>query len=278
MANTNPISSLTCSVCGKVFKKLWSLSYHKKSKHGPGVGLEGFPDVQVDMEVQLSNITSITLAPAQLLLVEIVQLGPTACITPGPLSGDDNVPDTPNIYQNSDLEYETSEGSDGSEYQDNSDSNDDDPSCEIVSDDDISAIQDADLDDDVLEHDHGGQIHNIKVEACPEIHVQEKHHCDVGHPYHPWKTAKEVGITNLVYAQAHMMMDSTNKLLQGFKNGLMKMEGLSFHSSRAMRKILDAADYVPVWNSTYYVLFHTRILCTECVRFCPTGGLALELI
>jgi len=191
--------------------------------HGPGVGLEGFParNVQVDVEVQLSNITSLTLAPAQLLLVEIVQLSPTACITLGPLSGDNNVPNTPNVYQSSDLEYEMSEGSDGSEYQDNleyqdnSDSNDDDSSCEIVSDDDVSAIQDADLDDDVLEHDHGGQIHNVEVEACPAIHVQEKHHRDVGHPYHPWKTANKVGITNLVYAQAHMTMDSTNKLLRG---------------------------------------------------------------
>ena len=108
--------------------------------------------------------------------------------------------------------------------------NDDDSDCESVSG-DVSFTQDTDLDDDFLEHDHGGQIYNIEVEACPALHIQEKHHRDKGHPYHPWETANEVGITNLVYAQAHMTMAATNKLLGSFKNGVMKMDGLGFHSS-----------------------------------------------
>ena len=56
---------------------------------------------------------------------------------------------------------------------------------------------------------------------------------------------------NLMYTHAHITMAATNTLLCGFKNGLMKMEGLGFHSSKAMRKILDAADYVPVCDIPY---------------------------
>ena len=152
MISTKPKSSLTCSICGKVCKKLWSLSYHKRLKHSPGVGLEGFPEVQVDGDLQLSNYHHVTPAPAPLLLIEIVQR-PTACITPGPAASAaaaDTVPDTLQIYKSSDSEYEMSEGSDRVEYQDNLDSTDDDSGCEIVSDDDVSAIQDADHDDNVF--------------------------------------------------------------------------------------------------------------------------------
>ena len=116
----------------------------------------------------------------------------------------------------------------------------------------MSHSQGTDLNDDFLEHDCGGQIYDIEVEACPALHIQEKHHHDKGHPYHPWETANKVGVTNLVYAQAHMTMAATNKLLGMFKNGAMKMDGLGFHSSQAMHKILGAADYVPVCNIPYY--------------------------
>ena len=166
------------------------------------------------------------------------------------MSTGDSLPDTTQAYQSSDSESDISEGSDLSATQDDL-YIDDDSDCESVSG-DVSFTQETDLDDDFIEHDHGGQIYDIEVEACPALQIQEKHHCDKGHPYHPWETANEVGITNLVYAQAHMMMAATNQLLGSFKNGIMKMDGLGFHSSRAMHKILGAADYVLVCNIPYY--------------------------
>ena len=115
---------------------------------------------------------------------------------------EDILPDTTQAYQSSDSESDILEGSDQSASQDDLYMvNNDDSDCESVSG-DVLFTQDTDLDDDFLEHDHGGQIYDIDMEACLALHIQEKHHHDKGHPYHPWETANKVGITNLVYAQA----------------------------------------------------------------------------
>ena len=251
MISAKPVhksANLTCSVCGKHCKRLWSLSYHKRSKHGLSTGVEVCPDIQVfpdvevpDIEVQTHKLLSLY---SSVLLLVLHQSLPCHCPpkTAGP--------------QRSDSESGISDGSvpsEGSDFQDDSDAVDDDSDCELVSD-DVSSIQDTDLDDDILLHPHGGQIHDIEVNTCPAFHIQEKHHCDKGHPYHLWKTVNEVSVTNLVYAKAHMTMAATNTLLGGFKNGVMKMDGLGFHSSRAMHKILGAADYVPVCDMQYKTL------------------------
>ena len=123
---------------------------------------------------------------------------------------------------------------------------DDDDFDEVVSDGDITSIPDTGLDDDILVHDQGGQTYDLVVEDCPAMKMQVQHHHDQRHPYHPWNTVNEVWITNLMYTQARMTMTTVDKLLSRLKNGMMKMDGVDFYSSRVVHKILHEADYVLV--------------------------------
>ena len=122
MISAKPVhksANLTCSVCGKVCKRLWSLSYHKRAKHGLSVGLEVFPDTQVFPDAQAfpdafqQVFPDVEVLPDRQVVVTVQHSVPAQ-----PLSTEDSLPDTTQAYQSSDSESEISEGSDRSASQD----------------------------------------------------------------------------------------------------------------------------------------------------------------
>ena len=78
-----------------------------------------------------------------------------------------------------------------------------------------------------------------------------------------------------MYNQAQMTMTTSDKLLGSLKNGMIKIEGLGFHSARAMYKILGAADYVLVCEMLYKSLgisfMYCNIGCVHSIIWPGTG-------
>lgn len=105
---------------------------------------------------------------------------------------------------------------------------------------------------EILLDNHGGHCYGSGGEESIVISIQQRDHKTNGHPYYPWRSANELWISNLIYAEAHMSGKVADKLLKSIHNDRMKIADFNINTMKQMYDIMDNADYILVCISDLF--------------------------
>ena len=111
---------------------------------------------------------------------------------------------------------------------------------------DVKYIPDIFQESDILPDDRGGHCYGSGGEESIVMSIQQRDHIRNSHPYYPWRSANELWISNLIYAEARMSGIAADKLLKGFRDGRMKIADFNINTTKQMHNLMEKADYVLV--------------------------------
>ena len=111
---------------------------------------------------------------------------------------------------------------------------------------DVKYVPDISQKSDILPDDRSGHCYGSGGEEFIVMSVQQRDHIRNGHSYYPWRSANELWISNLIYAEARMSGIAADKLLKGFRDGRMKIADFNINTTKQMHNLMEKADYVLV--------------------------------
>ena len=101
---------------------------------------------------------------------------------------------------------------------------------------------------EALPYHLGGFIYEADGASSQDFDVQERLHLQHGHPFHPWRNEDKLWLADFIFRKAGMSSSVTNNLLDGFRDGWIKMDQgeLSLKANKQLMKQLDRAEFISV--------------------------------
>jgi len=100
---------------------------------------------------------------------------------------------------------------------------------------------------DALPHPNAGHIYDIPGQESHGLKIQEQDHRRFGHPYHPWCSENELWLSNFIFFKAKMSISMADVMMEGIRDGRLRIDGLNISRARKMLSIIDdGAKYIPV--------------------------------
>jgi hypothetical protein len=111
---------------------------------------------------------------------------------------------------------------------------------------DLTKLPEISKNGDILPHPDAGHIYDTPGEESHSWKIQKQDHMRLSHPYHPWSSENELWLSHFIFFKAGMSIAVADKMLEGIRDGRLRVDGLNTTRAHKLLSIMDDAKYAPV--------------------------------